>query len=289
MNLKFTKMHGSGNDFIVVDGISQDVNFTPEKWRELSHRKFGIGADQILIIEKSCTKEVDFRYRIYNADGNEVEQCGNGARAFVKFVTEKKLTRKRVIRVETISGIIEMKLEDNGLVTVDMGAPFFGPDAVLFDTNGIEGHISGDETLWPLHINGKNIWISVLSMGNPHAVQLVQNSETAPLLTDGPLVEKHPRFLNKVNIGFMQIVTSQQIKLRVFERGSGETLACGTGACAAAVTGIRRGLLKSPISVITRGGELLVSWDGSEKSVFMTGPAVLVFEGEIELTEGGKF
>jgi diaminopimelate epimerase len=283
MKLKFTKMHGTGNDFIVVDGINQDINFTAKQWQKLSDRHFGIGADQILVVEKSHTQGVDFRYRIYNSDGKEVEQCGNGARAFVKFVTEKGLTKRKAIRVETMSGIIEPNLEDNGLVKVNMGAPLFGPDAVLFDIDSIESQSTGEEILWPLHINDKKVWISVVSMGNPHAVQLVQNVETSPVLTDGKLIEKHPRFSNGVNVGFMQVVDRHQVKLRVFERGSGETMACGTGACAAVVSGIRRNLLSSPVNVETRGGKLVVSWNGTKESVFITGPAVSVFEGEIEL------
>ncbi|MFC5472374.1 diaminopimelate epimerase [Paraherbaspirillum soli] len=283
MKLKFTKMHGAGNDFIVIDAIHQHIDFTPAQWQQLADRRFGIGADQMLVVEKPQADGVDFRYRIYNADGGEVEQCGNGARAFVKFVTDKGLTSKRAIKVETMSGIIEPMLEADGRITVDMGAPILAPAAVPFDAAGLSSAVMGDDALWPLEINGKSAWISVISMGNPHAVQVVDDSEAAPVLIDGPLIENHPRFPKRVNAGFMQIVDRHQIKLRVFERGAGETLACGTGACAAVVAGIRRGLLESPVKVRTHGGELSIAWAGSGQPVMLTGPAVSVFEGEIEI------
>lgn len=282
MKLKFTKMHGIGNDFIVIDAIHQHITLTPAQWQRLADRRFGIGADQILVVENPQTSGVDFRYRIYNADGSEVEQCGNGARAFVKFVIDKGLTTKHSIRVETMSGVIEPMLETDGCITVDMGAPIFTPAAVPFDNSHLDSQIQGDDTLWPLDINNKCVWISTVSMGNPHAVQVVADSELTPVLTDGPLLERHPRFPKRVNVGFMQIIDRQQIKLRVFERGAGETLACGTGACAAVVTGIRRGLLDSPVKVQMRGGELLIAWTGANQSVKLTGPAVSVFEGEID-------
>jgi diaminopimelate epimerase len=283
MKLKFTKMHGAGNDFVVIDAIHQHIALTPAQWRQLADRRFGVGADQMLVVETSQADGVDFRYRIYNADGGEVEQCGNGARAFVKFVTDKGLTGKRTIRVETMSGIIEPTLEDDGRITVDMGAPVLAPAAVPFDTSGLNSQTLGDDALWPLELQGKQAWISVVSMGNPHAVQVVEDSEAAPVLIDGPQIEHHPRFPKRVNAGFMQIVDRHHIKLRVFERGAGETLACGTGACAAVVAGIRRGLLESPVKVQTRGGELSIAWAGSKQPVMMTGPAVSVFEGEIEI------
>ncbi|MGB7192295.1 MAG: diaminopimelate epimerase [Collimonas pratensis] len=286
MKLKFTKMHGAGNDFVVIDAISQQINFTAAQWQHLGDRRFGVGADQMLVVEKSPVEGVDFRYRIYNADGGEVEQCGNGARAFVKFVTDKGLTSKRAIRVETMSGIIEPRLEDDGRITVDMGAPILAPGAVPFDAANLDSRTEGDDVLWPLEIQGKQVWISVVSMGNPHAVQVVEDSEAAPVLIDGPLIEHHPRFPKRVNAGFMQVLDRHHIKLRVFERGAGETLACGTGACAAVVAGIRRGLLDTPVQVETHGGELSITWAGGQQPVMMTGPAVTVFEGEIEIAAG---
>lgn len=275
-------MHGAGNDFIVIDAINQSINFTPAQWQYLADRRFGIGADQMLVVEKPRIAGVDFRYRIYNADGGEVEQCGNGARAFVKFVTDKKLTDKHAIKVETLSGVIEPRLEANGQITVDMGPPILTPEEVPFDASDLLCKAEGADTLWPLDIKGETIWISALSMGNPHAVQVVPDVETAAVHEDGVLIENHPRFPKRVNAGFMQIITAHQIKLRVFERGAGETLACGTGACAAVVTGIRRGLLASPVKVQTRGGELSIAWTGDTAPVMLTGPAVTVFEGEIE-------
>jgi len=283
MKLKFTKMHGAGNDFIVIDAIHQDVNLSAAQWKALADRRFGIGADQILIVEQAQGKDIDFRYRIYNADGGEVEQCGNGARAFVRFVKEKKLSDKNTLRVETMSGIIEPRLEANGQITVDMGAPILAASEVPFDTHGLLGKVEGATTLWPLEINGTTVWIAAISMGNPHAVQLVDDVDTAPVQTDGPLIENHQRFPKRVNAGFMQIIDRHTIKLRVFERGAGETLACGTGACAAVVAGIQRGLLNSPVKVKTRGGELSIAWQGETAAVMMSGPAVSVFEGEIEL------
>jgi diaminopimelate epimerase len=237
----------------------------------------------MLVIEKPQSAGVDFGYRIYNADGSEVEQCGNGARAFVKFVTDKGLTAKRRIKVQTLGGIIEPALEADGRITVDMGAPILAPEQVPFDTKGLQGKAERDDTLWPLDVNGKTIMISAVSMGNPHAVQVVGDVESAPVALDGPVIERHPRFSKRVNAGFMQILERHRIKLRVYERGAGETLACGTGACAAVVAGIRRGLLDSPVAVETRGGELSIAWEGGRSAVMMTGPAVTVFEGEIEL------
>lgn len=283
MKIKFTKMHGAGNDFVVIDAINQAINFTPAQWQHLADRRFGVGADQMLVVEKPQAAGVDFRYRIYNADGGEVEQCGNGARAFVRFVTDKKLTNKHAIKVETMSGIIEPRLEANGQITVDMGPPILTPEEVPFNTTDLLCTADGDETLWPLDIKGETVWIAVLSMGNPHAVQVVADVETAPVREDGVSIEHHPRFPKRVNVGFMQIIAPHQIKLRVFERGAGETLACGTGACAAVVSGIRRGLLTSPVKVQTRGGELSIAWAGSSSPVLLTGPAITVFEGEIEL------
>ena len=287
MKLKFTKMHGAGNDFIVIDAIHQHIDFTTEQWQRLADRRFGVGADQILVVQKSDTAGCHFRYRIYNADGGEVEQCGNGARAFARFVAEKGLSDQRTIRVETMSGIIAPTLEANGAITVDMGAPVFGPAEVPFDCGALQGLVQGRDTLWPLSLDHHGIalelWVSVLSMGNPHAVQLVADVDSAPVASSGPLIEHHPRFPNRVNAGYMQVLGRQQIKLRVHERGAGETLACGTGACAAVVAGIRRGLLDSPVKVSARGGHLSIAWGGEGSSVFLTGPAETVFEGEIEI------
>ena len=283
MKLKFTKMHGAGNDFVVIDAVSQHIDFSPEQWKKLADRRFGVGADQMLVVEKTDSPGVDFRYRIYNADGGEVEQCGNGARAFVKFVTDKGLTGKRAIKVETMAGVIEPKLEADGRITVDMGAPILEPEKIPFDTAGLLGKNEGIDTLWPLEINGRTTWVSVVSMGNPHAVQVVDAVQTAAVHLDGPVIENHSRFPRRVNAGFMQIIDRNAVKLRVFERGAGETLACGTGACAAVVAGIRRGLLDSPVKVSTLGGELSIAWDGNSSPVMMTGPAVSVFEGEIEI------
>ena len=288
MKLKFTKMHGAGNDFVVIDAINQQIDFSPAQWQQLADRRFGVGADQMLVVEPSSSPGVDFRYRIYNADGGEVEQCGNGARAFVRFVTDKKLTAKTSIRVETMAGLIEPRLEADGNVTVDMGAPRLNPAEVPFDATGLQSRAESDDTLWPLELETasaqhKTVLISVVSMGNPHAVQLVADVEHAPVAVDGPLIERHPRFPRRVNAGFMQVLDRHRIKLRVYERGAGETLACGTGACAAVVAGIRRDLLESPVRVETRGGELSIAWSGIGQPVLMTGPAVSVFEGEIEI------
>ncbi len=274
--MKFTKMHGAGNDFVVIDGVRQSVSMTPEQLRLLADRNFGVGCDQILLVEKAQSKEADFRYRIFNADGGEVEQCGNGARCFVRFVHDQKLTSKREIVVETKSGLIVPKLEDDGRVTVNMGAPIFTAERIPF-TNGTE------QVSEPLHVGGETVHISALSMGNPHAVQVVEDVETAPVSRHGPLIELHERFPKRVNVGFMQVVDRHSIKLRVYERGAGETLACGTGACAAVVAGIRQGLVHSPVHVLTRGGSLSITWDGVGHPVMLTGPAITVFSGEIIL------
>jgi len=276
MLLKFTKMHGAGNDFVVLDGVRQQLHLTPEQLRLLADRHFGVGCDQILLVEKSQNPAVDFRYRIFNADGGEVEQCGNGARCFVRYVHDHKLTSKREIVVETKSGLISPSLTDDGRVTVNMGAPIFEPARIPFVSEE-------DKVVHPLNINAVITEISVVSMGNPHAVQVVNDVESAPVNTHGPLIEHHARFPKRVNAGFMQILDRSHIKLRVFERGAGETLSCGTGACAAVVAGIRRGLLDSTVHVATRGGNLSISWSGGTEPVLMTGPAISVFEGEIIL------
>ncbi|MCA1979063.1 MAG: diaminopimelate epimerase [Thiobacillus sp.] len=276
MKLRFTKMHGLGNDFVVFDGITQPVALTPDACRRIADRHFGVGCDQILLVEKPTRDDVDFRYRIFNADGGEVEQCGNGARCFVRFVHDKRLTNKTAIRVETASGIIEPRLLANGQVTVDMGAPRFAPADIPFVADA-------EAPTYPLKVGQHVIEIAALSMGNPHAVLRVNDLDTAPVDILGAAIEAHPRFPQRVNAGFMQVLTEHDIRLRVYERGAGETLACGTGACAAAVAGIRQGWLKSPVSVHTRGGDLVIAWAGMGQPVFMTGPAETVFEGELEL------
>ena len=276
MKLKFTKMHGLGNDFVVLDGINQQINLSSEQYRALGDRNFGVGCDQILLVEKATQPGVDFRYRIFNNDGGEVEQCGNGARCFARFVHAKGLTDKREIRVETAKGVIGPRLEADGEVTVDMGAPFLKPAEVPFIADA-------QAVIYPLDIDGKTYDITAVSMGNPHAVQVVDDVDSFPVGAVGAAIEVHPRFPQKVNAGFMQIVDRGHIRLRVFERGAGETLACGTGACAAVVAGILRGLLDDTVRVSTRGGELTIRWQGPGQPVLMTGPAVIVFEGEIEI------
>jgi diaminopimelate epimerase len=276
LRLRFTKMQGAGNDFVVLDGVTRPLDLTREQMRRLADRHFGIGCDQILLVERPRIVEADFRYRIFNADGGEVEQCGNGARCFVRFVREQRLTDKREIRVETLGGLVAPRMEGDGQVTVDMGPPVFEPARVPFITGS-------DALVQPLDVGGERVEITALSMGNPHAVQVVADVDAAPVATQGPLIERHERFPQRVNAGYMQVVDRHAVRLRVFERGAGETLACGTGACAAVVAGIRRGLLDSPVRVATRGGELTVRWDGADNPVLMTGPAETVFEGEIEI------
>ena len=278
-------MQGAGNDFVVLEGVTHPVEITPQRARRIADRHFGVGCDQIILVEKPQRSDADFRYRIWNSDGGEVEQCGNGARCFVRFVHEKGLTRKTEIRVETLSGVISPRLEADGEVSVDMGAPRFDPEAVPFDTSGLTPAKGGKR--WPLEVGGRVVPIAVLSMGNPHAVQTVADVESTPVATEGPLIERHPRFPNRANAGYLQVVDRSTVRLRVWERGAGETLACGTGACAAVVTGIREGLLDETVRVETRGGQLTIRWAGGENdphcSVWMTGPAVTVFEGEIEI------
>ena len=281
MKLRFTKMQGAGNDFVMLNGVTQRIDLSRDQLRRLADRRFGVGADQILLVEPASRGDVDFRYRIFNSDGGEVEQCGNGARCFVRFVRDQGLTDKNAIRVETLSGIIEPRLAKSGEVTVDMGTPAFDFARVPFDSSGLEPRREQDDLLWPLDVETGTRWISVLSMGNPHAVQLVDDVDGAPVVTEGPLIESHRRFPQRVNAGYMQVVDRQRIRLRVWERGAGETLACGTGACAAAVAGIRRGHLTSPVSVSARGGTLAIEWSGGP--VWMTGPASTVFEGEFDL------
>nr|WP_281085126.1 diaminopimelate epimerase [Methylophaga thiooxydans] len=272
--MKFSKMHGLGNDFVVIDAIEQTVELTSSQIQFLSDRRFGVGCDQLLLVEKPQTAEADFRYRIFNADGGEVAQCGNGARCFARFVRDKGLTTKDTIAVETASGLIYPTLQADGSVTVDMGKPIFEPAKIPFQAE--------EATTYMLTIgeHGKKE-IAAVSMGNPHAVMLVDDVTVAPVLELGPLIESHERFPERVNAGFMQIVDSDSIRLRVFERGAGETSACGTGACAAVVSGIKRGLLNTMVTVSLPGGDLQISWPDQDASVWMTGPAQHVFDGEI--------
>ena len=274
--LAFTKMHGLGNDFVVIDAVRQHIELSEAQVRYLADRHFGVGCDQLLIVEAAQTPGVDFRYRIFNADGGEVEQCGNGARCFARFVFDQGLTDKREIRVETKKGVITPRLEADGNVTVDMGVPVLNPADVPFVSES-------DAYVQPLDVAGNTIAITAVSMGNPHAVQVVADVDTAPVAEQGPLIEHHPRFPARVNAGFLQIVDEHRVRLRVFERGAGETLACGTGACAAVVAGILRELVVSPVTVETRGGELTIAWNGVGTPVMMTGPAVSVFSADITL------
>jgi diaminopimelate epimerase len=284
MKLRFTKMHGAGNDFVVLDATTRPLALTPEQLRRLGDRRFGVGADQILLVEKSSTPGIDFRYRIFNNDGGEVEQCGNGSRCFVRYVREHGLTDKRVIKVETVNNVLELREQPDGRVTVDMNAPVFALPQVPFDAAGLVPRELNGFALWPLALaDGDQVEVAVLSMGNPHAVQRVEDIERAPVATEGPQIESHERFPKRVNAGFMQVLTRGHVRLRVYERGVGETLACGTGACAAVVAGIRLGWLDRKVDVDTRGGRLTIEWPADDAHVLMTGPAETVFEGEIEL------
>ncbi len=288
MRLKFSKMQGAGNDFVVLDGTRAPVELTCEQIRRLGDRRFGVGADQILMVERSNVPGVDFGYRIFNGgSGDEVEHCGNGARCFVRFVNDHGLSDKRSLRVATLNNTLELHLQDDGRVTVDMNAPIFDLARVPFDAGGLVARQLGGFQLWPLDVGGQIVEVAVLSMGNPHAVQLVADIDTAPVASLGPAVESHARFARHVNAGFMQVVDRTHIRLRVHERGAGETLACGTGACAAVVAGIRLGLLDARVEVEARGGRLTIEWQGGAGDetahVLMTGPAETVFDGEIEL------
>ena len=275
MKYKFTKMHGLGNDFVLIDCVNQSVNLSLDQLRNIANRRLGIGCDQILLIERT-ESDADFRYRIFNSDGGEVEQCGNGARCLVSYVYDKGMIQKKEISVETLGGIIFSKLEINGEVTVNMGTPKFEPEKIPF--------IADKRMLtYLLEVNEKQIEFSILSMGNPHAVQVVEDINQSPVLVEGSLIESHSRFPKHVNAGYMQIVNREHINLRVYERGAGETLSCGTGACAAVVAGITRGLLDSRVTVSTTGGNLSICWEGDNNPVWMTGPTVSVFDGEIEL------
>jgi diaminopimelate epimerase len=284
MKLRFTKMQGAGNDFVMLDATGTPFSLSTTQLRRLADRHFGVGADQILVVEKPTRADADFKYRIFNSDGGEVEHCGNGARCFVVFARERGLTSQRTLRVETVNNLIVLELQSDGRVTVNMGTPVFDEAQVAFDTAGLAPHTEGHARLWPLDVQGSTVQITAVSMGNPHAVQVVADVEAAPVLTQGPLIERHARFAHGVNAGYMQVMDAHTFKLRVFERGAGETLACGTGACAAVATGIARGLLQSPVDVHTHGGMLSIAWTGAGEPLYMTGPAVTVFEGEIEVS-----
>ena len=293
MKVRFTKMQGAGNDFVVLDETRGLLKLSEAQYRQLADRHFGVGADQILSVRASPAVGIDFEYVIHNADGGQVEQCGNGARCFVRFVRDRGLTTKDSVRVLTMSGVIEPRLKADGRVTVDMGAPVFDPALVPFDRHGLSPQSHGSWETWPLAADpaapSTTISVAVLSMGNPHAVQLVDDVERAAVQLLGPLIENHLRFPRRVNAGFLQVLDRSQVKLRVWERGAGETLACGTGACAAVVAGIRFGLLDQRVDVQTRGGVLTIEWAGRLGAgwapVLMTGPAVTVYEGEINLMD----
>lgn len=276
MTLAFSKMHGLGNDFVVIDAINQQVSLTEDNVRFLAHRRLGVGCDQVLLVESPQSAEADFRYRIFNADGSEVEQCGNGARCFARFVLDEGLTNKTEIPVETASGVILLKIQDDGQVTVDMGVPRLEPVDIPFQAER-------QDITYDLDVNGQHMVISAVSMGNPHAVLQVEKVQTAPVNELGTLIEAHSRFPNRVNVGFMELVNPDHIRLRVFERGAGETMACGTGACAAVVAGRLQGHLDEAVRVDLPGGQLMISWPGPGQSVMMTGPATHVFKGKIDL------
>jgi diaminopimelate epimerase len=287
VRLRFSKMHGQGNDFVVIDGVRQAIALTPSQVRAIADRHFGVGCDQLLLVEPAREPGNDFRYRIWNADGGEVEQCGNGARCFARFVRDQGLTEKDELRVETARGVIRPRIEPGGRVTVDMGPPRFAPADIPFLA-------PAQRPTYELEVGGRRIEVSVLSMGNPHAVQVVADVDSAPVSTQGPLIENHPAFPNRVNAGYLQVLARDHVRLRVWERGAGETLACGTGACAAVVAGIRRGLLDRSVRVTTRGGDLAIRWEGEAPDmtppfapVMMTGDAVRVFESEMELPAPG--
>ena len=290
MQIRFTKMQGAGNDFVVLDETRGRLGLTPAHYRFLADRHFGVGADQILTVRPAPAEGVDFEYVIHNADGGEVEQCGNGARCFARYVRDKGLTDKDTIRVQTLAGVIAPQLTPDGRVTVDMGRPVLEPARVPFDATGLTPIAQGSGQKWPLALDTlaqpATVLIAVASMGNPHAVQLVDDVDTAPVAQTGPLIEGHARFPQRVNAGYLQVVDRSHVRLRVYERGAGETLACGTGACAAVVSGIRLGLLDARVDVQTRGGVLTIAWaGGADDAVFMTGPATAVFDGQIDLPD----
>jgi diaminopimelate epimerase len=276
MDLEFTKMHGLGNDFVVINAIDQEVSLNFDQYRAIADRRFGIGCDQILLVEKPRDDSTDFFYRIFNADGSEVEQCGNGARCFARFVRDKGLSNLDEIAVGTAGGNIRLYIEEGGDVRVNMGAPVLEPNLIPF-------HAEARDISYTIEAGGETHTIGAVSMGNPHAVLRVADVDTAPVEQLGPLLESHQHFPNRVNVGFMQVCSREHIRLRVFERGAGETLACGTGACAAVVAGQIQGLLDEQVSVRLPGGELVIKWQGGNEPVWMIGPAVSVYEGRIEI------
>ncbi len=285
MRIRFTKMQGAGNDFVVLDETGGRLGLTPAQYRWLADRHFGVGADQILTVRPSPAPGVDFEYVIHNADGGEVEHCGNGARCFVRYVVDRGLTDKRSVTVKTVNNLLQLELLADGRVTVDMGAPRFAHADIPFDPSGLSRQAAGGWEQWSIPVDGA-VWpVAVLSMGNPHAVTLVLDAATAPVHTVGPRIETHPAFPRKVNVGFLQAQGRGQARLRVWERGAGETLACGTGACAAVVAGIRLGHFDRRVDVQTQGGLLTIEWDGEGQSVRMTGPATTVFEGEVDIPD----
>jgi len=276
--MRFTKMHGLGNDFVVIDAIRQPVRLQPEIIRRLADRRLGVGCDQVLVVESPTDPAADFRYRIFNRDGGEVEQCGNGARCFARFVRDQGLTGKNEIAVETLAGVIHPRIEPDGMVTVNMGVPRFEPREIPFEA-------AARQLVHDLDVDGQAVPVTVVSMGNPHAVQVVDNVELSPVTQQGPRIEHHPRFPKRVNAGYLQVTDPRHARVRVWERGAGETLACGTGACAAVVTGRLRGLLDEEVDVQVRGGTLRIVWRGEGEPVWMTGPAVRVFDGQIDLEQ----
>ena len=283
MRVRFTKMQGAGNDFVVLDETRDRLNLSPQQYRWLADRHFGVGADQILCVRLSSAPGIDFEYVIHNADGGEVEHCGNGARCFMRFVRDHGLTDRSTVRVRTTSSVLELRLLEDGRVTVDMGAPVFDLSAIGLDPTGLRSQASGPWPQWLIPVDAASVPVSAVSMGNPHAVLTVPDVDSAPVASLGPRIERHPSFVHKVNVGFMHVVDRTQLRLRVWERGVGETLACGTGACAAVVAGIRMGRLDPRVDVRTNGGVLTIEWAGGDTPVLMTGPAVTVFEGEVEI------
>ncbi len=283
MLLRFTKMQGAGNDFVMLNAYDRPVALTTEQIRRICDRRFGVGCDQLLVVEKSAVAGADFKYRIFNQDGGEVEMCGNGARCFAVFVRDEGLTAKRTITCETLKGVIAPTVEDDGRVRVDMGAPRFDPADLAFDAAGVSRLTRAADTLYQVRAAGEDNWVSLVSMGNPHAVRLVGDVDAAPVEAVGEAFQHLERFRERVNVGFLQVLDRTHVRLRVYERGAGETLACGSGACAAVAAGIRRGALDRDVEVSMRGGELKVSWDGADGHVFLTGPAAVVFKGEIEI------
>jgi diaminopimelate epimerase len=284
MRLRFTKMHGAGNDFVVLDATRVPLALTRAQLRRLGDRRLGVGADQILVVEPAAAPGVDFGYRIYNAaSGDEVEHCGNGARCFARYVVERGLSERRVLHVQTVNRRLELALQPDGRVVVDMGRPAFDPRELPFDTAGLRPRAAGGWALWPLALDGAIHELALISMGNPHAVLRVADVDAAPVTTLGPAIERHPRFARGVNVGFVQVLARDRVRLRVWERDAGETLSCGSGACAAVVAGIRLGWLDAQVEVATRGGTLRIEWAGGDAPVRMSGPAQTVFEGEIEL------